>query len=168
MIVWRDAVPGDGPRLATLFARCFTDTFGHLYHPRDLAMFLKGQGPYGWISQLANPAFAVRLGEVEGEPVAFAKLGPPALPVERRGRSAELRQLYVLSGHHGSGAGQLLMDWAIDTARGRGADELFLSVYVENHRALRFYRRQGFEPVGSYAFMVGNHRDEDVLMRLTL
>ena len=60
------------------------------------------------------------------------------------------------------------MDWAIATARARGAQDLFLSVYVDNHRARRFYERYGFERVGRYQFMVGAHADEDDLMRLAL
>ena len=41
-------------------------------------------------------------------------------------------------------------------------------MYVDNHRARRFYERYGFEAVGRYTFMVGNHADEDHLMRLGL
>jgi ribosomal protein S18 acetylase RimI-like enzyme len=60
------------------------------------------------------------------------------------------------------------MDWAIDEALRRGAAELYLTVYVHNHRARRFYDRYGFEAVGRYDFMVGNHVDEDVVMRKRL
>jgi ribosomal protein S18 acetylase RimI-like enzyme len=58
------------------------------------------------------------------------------------------------------------MDWVLGEARARRAPELYLSVYIDNHRARRFYDRYGFEPVGRYDFMVGNHADEDILMRL--
>ena len=54
------------------------------------------------------------------------------------------------------------------TARRRGAGEIYLSVFVDNHRARRFYERYGFEPVGRYDFMVGTHADEDIIMRLKL
>src|SRR3546814_18027384 len=60
------------------------------------------------------------------------------------------------------------MDWAIDRARRRRADYLYLSVFTENERARRFYEKYGFETEGTYAFMVGNHADEDIVMRLTL
>ena len=40
------------------------------------------------------------------------------------------------------------MDWALDEARRRGVDELYLTVYIDNHRARRFYERYGFEAVG--------------------
>ncbi len=168
MIIYRDAVPADAAALAALFARCFTDTFGHLYARADLAAFLADNGQDRWAVQFADPDYATRLGEVDGRAVAFAKLGPPALPVRRRRPSAELRQLYVLADQHGTGAGQTLMDWTIATARARGAADLFLSVYIENHRARRFYERQGFVSVGAYIFQVGNQEDEDVLMRLSL
>ncbi len=168
MIQYRDAVPADAAELAALFAHTFTETFGHLYAPADLATFLADQGPDRWAAQLADRDYAVRVGVVDGRIVGYAKLGPPSLPVEPQGPSVELRQLYVLSDQHGSGAGQALIDWTIATARSRGAGELFLSVYIDNHRARRFYLRQGFQPVGLYTFMVGDHADTDELMRLAL
>jgi ribosomal protein S18 acetylase RimI-like enzyme len=60
------------------------------------------------------------------------------------------------------------MQWGLDTARARGAEELYLTVYTDNHRARRFYERYGFEYVAPYKFMVGNHPDEDIIMRLKL
>jgi diamine N-acetyltransferase len=168
MIVYRDAEPGDAAALADLFARSFTDTFGALYAPADLAAFLNANGVEHWAAQLADPAYAIRIGEADGAAAALVKLGPPSLPVERTRPSIELRRLYVLPEHKGTGAAQAAMDWAIETARARGAEDLFLSVYVDNHRARRFYERYGFERVGSYRFMVGNHADEDDLMRLAL
>jgi diamine N-acetyltransferase len=57
------------------------------------------------------------------------------------------------------------MKWALKEAAFRGAQELVLSVYVDNRRALRFYERHGFEKVGRYDFMVGSHADEDLILR---
>jgi diamine N-acetyltransferase len=168
MIVFRNAATGDAEALAALFADSFTDTFGALYDPADLASFLAGHTAAHWAAQFADPAYAIRIGESGGAAAAFIKLGPPSLPVDRPRPSIELRQLYVLPAYKGSGAAQAAMDWAIATARARGAQDLFLSVYVDNHRARRFYERYGFERIGRYSFMVGNHADEDDLMRLAL
>ena len=60
------------------------------------------------------------------------------------------------------------MDWALDQAVRRRAEELYLTVYVDNHRARRFYDRYGFDAVGRYDFMVGSHADEDIIMRKSL
>lgn len=164
----RDARADDLPVIDRLFRTSFVDTFGPLYAPDDLAMFFAQFTPDAWAAQFADPGYAFRIAERDGEPVGYAKLGPVKLPVDPAGEGAELHQLYMLSAAHGSGLGAQLMDWVVDTARVRGAGKLFLSVFTENHRAQRFYRRYGFEIVGPYHFMVGNQADEDVIMRLAL
>ena len=82
--------------------------------------------------------------------------------------TAELRQLYVLQPWHGTEVARTLMEWVLAEARARGAEQIFLSVFIDNHRARRFYERYGFEAVGTYAFMVGTHADEDIIMRAVL
>jgi len=167
-ITFRDAHADDAARLAKLARDSFTETFGHLYHPDDLALFLAGHTTERWAGEIGDPAYSVRLGQADGMAVAYAKLGPPTLPFEPRGPSIELRQFYLLKPWHGTGAAPELMAWVIATARTRGAQDLYLSVFTDNHRARRFYARYGFEAIGPYAFKVGNHVDEDIVMRLAL
>ena len=168
MITNRDATPADAPALATLGASSFTETFGHLYAPADLDLFLQNHTAASWSAELSDPAFAVRVAESDGALIAYAKLGPPQLPFTPSMGAIELRQFYVLAPWHGAGLAAPLMEWVIATARERGAAALYLSVFTDNHRARRFYARHGFEPVGTYAFMVGTHADEDIVMKLAL
>ena len=165
-IGYRDAEPADAAALARLFVQSFTETFGQLYKPEDLAAFLSEKDEAGWAEELRDPGLSVRLVEVEGEAVAFAKVGPVSLPVEPKRPAVELRQFYVLKPWQGKGIAEELMRWVLDTAQAKGAEELYLSVYVDNHRARRFYERYGFEFFGPYSFMVGNQADEDHIMRL--
>lgn len=167
-IRYRMAEPADAAQLAQLARRTFTDTFGHLYKPEDLALFLESHVEEKWREELASPDFAVRIAQAGAVPVGFVKLGPPSLPFEIEGRAIELRQLYVLKDHQGTGIARDLMDWALGEARRRGAEHIYLSVFVDNHRARRFYERYGFSFVQPYAFMVGSHADEDHILRLRL
>jgi diamine N-acetyltransferase len=167
-ICWRMAGPDDAPILADLGRDTFIETFGHLYTPENLAAFLANHSEEKWRRELADPGFAVRLGESEGRPAAYAKLAPPSLPVEAGPASIELRQFYVLRPWHGAGVAAELMDWVLDEARTRGAGDVYLSVFIDNQRARRFYERYGFDYVGTYAFMVGTHADEDLIMRKRL
>ncbi len=167
-VAFRDATVADAAALAEIGARSFTETFGHLYQPADLALFLQNHTVDSWAAELADHSFTVRIGECDAALVAYAKLGPPKLPFRPRGRAAELRQFYVLKPWQGSGAAQILLDWVIATARAQEADDLYLSVFTDNHRARRFYEKAGFESDGAYAFMVGSHADEDIVMRLGL
>jgi ribosomal protein S18 acetylase RimI-like enzyme len=168
MITYRDASPPDAAALDCIFDTSFCDTFAHLYRPEDLNAFLSGFGVADWEEQLKDQAYAFRVGEADGEPVGYIKLGPMKLPVETDRRALLLDQLYILKDHHGVGIAHGLMDWALAEARRRGAEELYLTVYVDNHRARRFYDRYGFEAVGRYDFMVGEQADQDIIMRKLL
>ena len=168
MIAFRDGVVQDAAAIDALFRASFTETFSHLYDPRDLAAFFAAFTLEAWRAELADPDFAFRLAEEDGRLAGYAKLAPISLPVEPEGPAAELRQLYIAAPWRGAGVAQSLIAWVTETASGRGADWLYLSVFVDNHRARRFYDRYGFEAAGRYAFLVGNHADEDLIMRARL
>lgn len=168
MTRYRDGELADAEALDRIFRTSFCDTFAHLYKDEDLQAFLGSFGLEDWRSELRDPSYAFRNAEVDGEPVGYVKLGPMALPVETAATGMDLKQFYILKEHHGAGIAQELMDWALAEARRRGIEELYLTVYVDNHRARRFYHRYGFEAVGRYDFMVGNHPDEDTIMRKKL
>lgn len=168
MIAYRDVGPADAAALADLHRRSFVETFGHLYSSEDLEAFLLRLNEEGFRGELLDGRHQVRFAEADGDPVAFVKLGPITLPVEPTRPALEFRQLYVLKVWQGSGIAQALAEWAIDQARRRRAEELYLSVFVENHRAKAFYRRYGFTYVGPYRFMVGEQADEDEIWKLEL
>ncbi len=167
-VTFRLAGTDDAPALSRLGAETFTETFGHLYQPADLAAFLTNHGEEEWQRELADEDFAVLLAENDGEAVGYAKVGPPHLPFEPRGTAVELRQFYLLEPWKGQGLADQMMQWVIDEAERRGGGDLYLSVFVDNHRARKFYERWGFVAEGRYAFMVGSHADEDVVMRRPL
>lgn len=167
-VTYRNGAPGDGKAVADLFRDSFIATFGHLYARRDLDAFLEGVTAEAFEDELASPDFMFRLAEDSGRLAGFVKLGPDNLPGEALPGTIELYQLYVLKPWHGSGIASELMNWSIAESRRQGARYLTLTVYIDNHRARRFYERCGFEEVGKYVFMVGNHADDDRIMRLTL
>jgi diamine N-acetyltransferase len=168
MITYRDVGPDDAAALADLHRRSFIETFGHLYTTGDLEAFLRQLNEEGFRGELLDGKHQVRFAEADGEPVAFVKLGPITLPVEPSRPALEFRQLYVLSQWQGARVAQALAEWAIDQARQRGAEELYLSVFVDNQRAKAFYRRYGFAYVAPYTFMVGEQADEDEIWKLDL
>jgi diamine N-acetyltransferase len=162
---YRDSELADGAALRELFAESFIETFGHLYRPADLEEFLETNSEAKWQANLTDPQVAIRVAEIDGELAGFVELAPKKLPYETASPALELRRLYLRSSAHGRGIADELMKWALQEAAARGAHELVLSVYVDNHRARRFYERHGFEAVGRYDFMVGSHADEDLILR---
>lgn len=165
-VTTRNARMADIGAIDRVFRTSFCDTFAHLYRQEDLQAFLAKFTPEAWAEEMANPAYAFRLSEIDGRAVGYAKVGPFSLPIKPVDRSCELRQLYVLDPWHGSGVARELMGWALAEARHRGMRAIYLTVYTSNHRAMRFYQRFGFVAVGRYDFMVGKQADEDIIMRL--
>lgn len=169
MISYRDASPSDGALLGGIARATFLDAFGHLYSREDLAIFLQQGSDAAYAAELVEPELDVRFAMLGDVPIGFVKVSPLKLPAPASGRKPwELRQLYVFKPWHGTGIADELTRWAIDRARMRGAEDLWLSVYTENPRGRRFYARHGFIEVAPYAFHVGTQADEDILCRKPL
>lgn len=159
----------DAAELDAMALTSWRDTFEHFYRPDDLAAFIaQSFGPDGWLRQdLANPLVHWQVARADGAIVGFVKRVPPSLE-QATPADAQIGQLYVATDWHGKGVAQALMDHAIATARADDAPALLLTVFEENHRAIRFYRRYGFVHVGDYDFPVGKQIDRDLVMRLAL
>jgi len=167
-VTFRDATTADAAAIAELARATFVATFGHLYAPADLASFLDVHTAPRWQVILASGS-EVRLAESGGGLIGYARIDKRSMPYDPGDRvPVELRQLYVRDDWHGTGIAVTLMDWVIAAARARGADDLWLSVFVDNQRARRFYARYGFVEVMPYRFVVGNHVDNDIICRLAL
>ena len=169
MIAYRNAAPADGPELDAMAQAAWLETFGAHYSDTDRAAYLAATyGPDGaLIRDLADPAIAFHVATDADKIIGYAKLNPPWLDHAEPG-AVQLSQIYVLADWLGCGAGPALMDWAEAAARARGAPALLLTVWENNHRAIRFYEKRGFVHIGDYAFPVGDKIDRDLIMRLAL
>jgi GNAT superfamily N-acetyltransferase len=128
--------------------------------------------------KLSSKAFAawfdepsVRLWLAEatlGAPVGYVALCAPDLPVALQAGDLELRRIYVLQGMHGSGAGDGLMNAALDHARAVSAPRVLLGVNRGNARALAFYSKHRFIEVGTRRFKVGDNLYDDFVLARAL
>ncbi|MCF8225782.1 MAG: GNAT family N-acetyltransferase [Bacteroidales bacterium] len=80
----------------------------------------------------------------------------------------EVERIYVLKKYHGTGVGSELMEHAKKYAKKLGKKYIWLGVHEENHRALKFYRKYGFEEFSDHVFMMGKQPQRDILMRMEL
>lgn len=61
------------------------------------------------------------------------------------GTRADLEKLFIAPDHMGQGVGRRLYEWALNAARGHGAQELVIDADPD---AAAFYRRMGAVPAG--------------------
>ncbi len=163
----RRAVPADAQALSALAAQTFTETFGHLYPPDDLAFFLRdAYAPEKQSVILSHPDYAIWLLEDDGVAVGHAAAGPCGLPhPDVAPGDGELKRLYVLASHQNGGWGGKLFDAAERWLLCDGPRTLWIGVWSENFGAQRFYARHGFEKVGGYKFPVGGTLDDEFILR---
>lgn len=83
-------------------------------------------------------------------------------------KALEIERIYVLKDFHGKSVGQLLYNKAIQIARQKCADYVWLGVWEENPRAINFYKKNGFAEFDKHVFKLGNDEQIDIMMKLKL
>ena len=163
----RRATPDDAATVSGIAARCFVETFGHLYPDEDLQAFLTESYAVERQAQiLSHPDYAVWLLELDGEVVGHAAAGPCGLPhPDVAPGDGEVKRLYVLKHAQNGGAGSRLFRTMLDWLERAGPRALWIGVWSQNLGAQRFYARHGFEKVGEYDFPVGRVRDREFILR---
>ncbi|HKQ76463.1 MAG TPA: GNAT family N-acetyltransferase [Blastocatellia bacterium] len=162
----RPASAADAEMLAELAWRTFHDAFASMNSPENLEVYMARNFTRQALSaQLADPRSTFLIAEIEATPVAFAKLYDSDVP-ECVGGSApvEIERFYVDRQFHGQGVAHTLMEACFDCARQSGHKTVYLGVWENNHRAIAFYRKYGFEVVGSHVFQMGDEAQNDFLM----
>ena len=103
------------------------------------------------------------------EVIGYMKLNAgPAQTELQKEDSFELERIYVLKDYQGKGIGRQLLDKAIQMAREKKASYIWLGVWEENKSAIQFYKKNGFTAFDEHYFMVGDDKQTDIMMKLTL
>ncbi|MGN8049007.1 GNAT family N-acetyltransferase [Curtobacterium sp. 22159] len=136
----RRAVPGDASAMARVHVASWRSTYRGLVPDvvLDDPDFVARRTDF-WTAALTDERFAanrVAVAEHAGDVVGVAMSGPVT---DRGPGTVQLYVLYLLDGHHGSGAGSALLDAVLDS----GSDAV-LWVADPNPRAQAFYRKHGF------------------------
>jgi ribosomal protein S18 acetylase RimI-like enzyme len=86
----------------------------------------------------------------------------------RDNNTLEIERIYVLQQFHGKKIGQILFDKALQVAKQKNADCIWLGVWEENPRAINFYKKNGFVEFDKHIFKLGNDEQTDIMMKLKL
>lgn len=169
-LVVRRACGADAVPLADFAARTFDETYRDGNRPEDHAAYIaQAFGPAQQAAEIADAGTITLLAE-EGLALAgYLQLDGAAPPRGTAQPDAwHLSRLYVDRPWHGRGLAQWLLDDAVERAAARGARALWLSVWERNPRAIAYYRKAGFEIVGTTHFDVGLDRQTDHVMQLRI
>ena len=163
----RPCGPNDALALATVASATFLETYAGIIDGADSLAHCRTQHAVeAYERWLADPATPLLMATVEpGDyPIGYVMLSPPDLPVPTGEGDVELKRIYVLHRFHGERVGPALLEAAVATARDAGARRMLLGAYGGNHRAIAFYKRNGFIQVGTRVFHVGDNDYDDVVL----
>jgi diamine N-acetyltransferase len=161
-------VPADALCISVLGSQVFLDTYAADGIRPQLAREVHEQLSVGKVEALlAAPARRFILAERAAHLIGFVQL---TLDVAHTHvdcqRAVEIDRLYILERFTSQGIGSELLARAEALSAAAGAQGAWLTAWVGNARALRFYGRHGYRDVGAsvYSFE-GEHYENRVLAR---
>jgi ribosomal protein S18 acetylase RimI-like enzyme len=101
---------------------------------------------------------------VDGFPAGYLKLVTnSANESVQKGNCCRLEKIYILNDFIPLKIGQQLLSFAEEKTKELKFDTLWLSVYIKNDRAIRFYQKNEFKHVGSLNYLVNGTAYENII-----
>ena len=168
----RPAILADAARLTDLSVVTMREAFGPPHNPAELVdeyiqsainqPILEAE-----LADLRSTFFLMEL--PDGTPIGYAKLRRHAPPRRMKNRKAvEIQRIYLVQSQIGQGQGRLLLKHCLDWAKAQGYSAVWLGVWERNERAIAFYKKMGFEPLGFHYFQFGSERQRDFWLQKQL
>jgi ribosomal protein S18 acetylase RimI-like enzyme len=147
----RRAEPQDAPAVARVHVASWRQAYRGLLPQEYLDSLSVETRTTTWaqaFSQLPDQTSITLVGELDGQIVGFACVGP-SRDDDTDTATGELWGLYVDPSHWGAGHGHTLHTEALDVPRASGAAAATLWVLTTNQRARHFYERHGWAADGA-------------------
>jgi ribosomal protein S18 acetylase RimI-like enzyme len=153
--------------LQKIAQQTFSETFTDYNDQDNLKKYLDEKFTIEKLSEeLANPHSTFYFAQVGDEVVGYLKTNTGKAQTELKELNAfEIERIYVLQVYHGKKVGQLLIEKALEEARKTTCSYVWLGVWEENHRAIRFYSKNGFIKFDTHIFKMGDDEQTDWMMK---
>lgn len=170
MITLRLATTADAELIADLSRQTFYETFADQNTKEDMDKFMNEQFSRELLIKEVGAKDNIFILAFDSNiPVGYARLRdnnvPPKIPETN---AIEISRIYATIPYIGKGIGKCLMEKCIAIARDRNKAAIWLGVWKENKKALRFYQQWGFQIFAEHNFILGNDVQKDWLMIKTL
>ncbi|KIO78887.1 GNAT family acetyltransferase [Pedobacter lusitanus] len=145
----------------------FSETFAHLNSQEDMQEYLKQSFSIEKLTdELTNQDSLIYFAVADEKIIGYLKINLRQAQTEKQNNDAlEIERIYVLKEFHGLKVGQLLYQKALDLAYEIRAPYVWLGVWEENYRAIKFYEKNGFTVFGKHPFKLGQDEQTDLLMK---
>ncbi len=119
--------------------------------------------------EMANRESKFYLAYVDDTLIGYLKINTGAAQTEIfEQHTIELERIYLIRDFQGKHYADVMLQKAIDQGKEMKADFIWLGVWENNFRAIRFYEKKGFVKFGEHDFVMGNDVQTDQLMKKDL
>ena len=156
--------------LRYLSIQTFKETFEEVNTEEDMQKYLDENLSIEKLkTELENVNSEFYFAENNDEILGYLKLNFKDAQTEKLEENHfEIERIYVLKAFLGQKIGQILFDKAIEIGREKNLEYVWLGVWEENHRAIRFYEKNDFEIFGKHDFVLGKDVQTDLLMKMKI
>ena len=167
MITIRKATIEDVDILSSLSKEAFLPAHGHSAPKKDISSYSEANfSVENFKKEIVNPAFKYYLIYHTSNIAGFSKVifnyPTPHLAVAK---VTKMERLYLLEEFYGLGIGLQLMNFNSTLAQKNKQSGIWLEVWIENLRAINFYKKVGFKIVGEANFTVSKtHSNPNYIM----
>lgn len=120
-------------------------------------------------SELNDQASEFYFAYLDSKIVGYLKVNVGESQTEMQDRNAlEIQRIYVLKEFQGKQIGKTLYQKALKIAQQKQVDFLWLGVWEENPKAIKFYEKIGFEAFDKHIFVLGDEQQTDIMMKKSL
>jgi ribosomal protein S18 acetylase RimI-like enzyme len=160
----------DIDQLQKIGRHTFQETFSESNSEENMKNYLEeGFSKEKLTTELNDENAEFYFATLNNEVIGYLKLNFGESQTELKDNKAlEIERIYVLKGFHGKKVGQILYDKAIEVAKQKKVDYVWLGVWEENPRAINFYMKNGFVEFDKHIFKLGNDQQTDIMMKLKL
>jgi ribosomal protein S18 acetylase RimI-like enzyme len=165
-----DATINDLELLQKIGRQTFSETFAASNSLENMTKYLEeGFSSEKLLGELTNINAAFYIARSEMEVVGYLKLNFGQSQTELKDiKALEIERIYVLQEFQGKNIGQLLYEKAIQVANQNNAEYVWLGVWEENEKAIKFYMKNGFVAFDKHIFKLGDDEQTDIMMKLAL
>ncbi|SDH40592.1 GNAT family N-acetyltransferase [Chitinophaga filiformis] len=160
----------DIEHLRQLGQETFVETFAQSNTAADMKKYLdENFRPEKVSEELNNPDSRFFIAWEGKTPIGYLKLNTGKAQTELQDDTAiEIERIYVLSAYHGKKIGQLLYEKALEVALDQRKSFIWLGVWENNLKAIRFYEKNGFVAFDKHIFKLGEDEQIDIMMKKVL
>ena len=156
--------------LQSISKQTFTETFASSNSKENMEKYLdEALSLEKLTEELNNPNSLFYFIEDNNTPIGYLKLNMGASQTELYDNTAlEIERIYVTQAYQGKKVGQQLYEKAIQVAKEKGVEYIWLGVWEENHKAIQFYTKNGFTAFDKHNFTLGDEEQTDIMMKLPI